>query len=329
MNPGDITDVSSADALRVEAAEWLMQRRVSDNWTDADQRRLDAWLAESPAHLLAYWRLDAAWSRTDRLAALRDHVRENTSGAARGSRRFFLIRMMAVTALVVAAAGGVDLFRHFGRPPAQTYLTSVGGHETIRLADGSQIELNTNSAARVLDQGGRREIWLDRGEAYFQVKHDPVHPFEVVVGDREISDLGTKFFVRQRSAGMSVSVVEGRVSVGETGKANEHAVSLGAGDVFDAVSGAMTVKKASSAELANDLGWRNGLLVFYRKPLAQAAEEFNRYNREQIIVVGQAVGKLSVTGTLSATDPDQFIRMSRNLFGLQVERRNGEILISR
>jgi transmembrane sensor len=89
------------------------------------------------------------------------------------------------------------------------------------------------------------------------------------------------------------------------------------------------ITKATSQDVTEALGWRQGLLVFYRKPLADAAAEFNRYNNQQIVIAGIELGRMPVTGTLSATDPDQFIRMAQNLFGLHVERSDGKILISR
>ena len=63
----------AANAIDVEtrAAEWL-ERSVSEQWTSENQSALDAWLAQSPAHIVTFWRLKAAWSRTHRLAALGD-----------------------------------------------------------------------------------------------------------------------------------------------------------------------------------------------------------------------------------------------------------------
>ncbi len=324
----DMEKMSGAEALRIRAAEWLMQQRTSDNWGAEDQQALDEWLAESPAHLLAYWRLDAAWSRTNRLAALRGFIHEPAVRAERKRMFPFFLGSAAIT--TSAAILGFALFNRPIESAGQPYTTSVGGRETIRLADGSQIELNTDTAVRILDRTDRRRIWLDKGEAYFQVAHDSKHPFEVMVGNHKITDIGTKFLVRQGPTAVSVAVVEGRVTFGTTQHSTEsREIPLASGDTLIATANATTVTKKPSSELTNDLEWRHGLLVFYRKPLAEAAEEFNRYNREKIVVADRASGEMSVTGTLSATDPDQFIRMARNLFGLRVERRNGEILISR
>ena len=51
------------------AADWLA-RRDSGDWSAQAQAQLDAWLAESTAHRVAFLRLSAAWSEGGRLKAL-------------------------------------------------------------------------------------------------------------------------------------------------------------------------------------------------------------------------------------------------------------------
>jgi transmembrane sensor len=169
---------------------------------------------------------------------------------------------------------------------------------------------------------------LNKGEAYFQVVHSEAKPFVVVVGNRKIVDIGTKFLVRQDAAKIQVSVFEGLVRF-EPGQSHRAPVALSAGETLVATAKNISIAKATSSQVTEALGWRRGLLVFYRKPLTDAASEFNRYNSQQIVIVGSDLGRMPITGTLSATDPNQFIRMAKNLFGLRVEHTNGKILISR
>lgn len=51
------------------AAAWLARRDGGD-WSPGDQAQLDAWLAQSTAHRVAWLRLQAAWNQSDRLKAL-------------------------------------------------------------------------------------------------------------------------------------------------------------------------------------------------------------------------------------------------------------------
>ena len=80
-------------------------------------------------------------------------------------------------------------------PQGKLIETPKGGQEKLALADGSQIELNTNSAIR-LDVGPvHRSVELVRGEAFFEIKHDASRPFVVTAAGHTITDLGTKFLV--------------------------------------------------------------------------------------------------------------------------------------
>ena len=52
----------------------------------------------------------------------------------------------------------------------------------MNFADGSRIELNTNTVLRARMTTDQRIVWLEKGEAYFRIKHDSTHPFIVMVG---------------------------------------------------------------------------------------------------------------------------------------------------
>jgi transmembrane sensor len=62
---------ASAEDVDARAAAFIFKKRDLGVWNDADQAELDTWLNESFAHRTAYWRLEAAWERADRLDALR------------------------------------------------------------------------------------------------------------------------------------------------------------------------------------------------------------------------------------------------------------------
>src|SRR3546814_6359300 len=51
----------------------------------------------------------------------------------------------------------------------QRFYTGRGERKIASLSDGSQIELNTGSSLRAAIGDGTREVWLDKGEAYFSI----------------------------------------------------------------------------------------------------------------------------------------------------------------
>ena len=196
----------NARAIRARAAQWILERRMAENWSGDDQARLDEWLAQSPAHTIAYWRLDETWERTDRLAALKRPLSGTADLAARAPLFAKIAAAFAIAALI---GGGVAFFAL--KPGVKTYATAVGGHEIVSFADGTRIELNTDTVLRTQMTTQSRTVWLDKGEAYFQVRHDAAHPFTVMIGGRRVTDLGTKFVVRRGASALRVAVVQGRV----------------------------------------------------------------------------------------------------------------------
>jgi len=310
-----------ADDIEELAAAWLRRRHFSA-WNSEQQNELDAWLAQSLAHRVAYVRLEAAWNRTERLAALRVAAPEQPT---HGRMKFVSFGAIAALALVTMIGAGAAWF--LPNANEKSYTTVLGGRQTVRLADGTRIELNTNTALRTRVTATGRTIWLDRGEAFFQVKHDAAHPFVVIAGDRHMTDLGTKFLVRRDTEELRVSVLEGSVRF-DAGGAQKKA-TLTSGDVAIATANAIRVTKKPEEKLASELGWRNGLLIFEHTTLADAAAEFNRYNREKIVIADPETARMTIGGTFQTGNVELFGRVARDVLGLRVAGRGEVVVISR
>jgi transmembrane sensor len=308
------------------AASCWRERQDREGWSADDQATFDAWLAESHAHKIAYLRVDAAWSRTERLVALRNPSPEKQAA----QRTSFPTFAKLAAALIIAAAIGTAGMRALLAPADRTFSTPVGGHEIVNFADGTRIELNTNTVLRTRMTTAERMVWLDKGEAFFEVKHDAAHPFVVMVGGRRVTDLGTEFRVLRDGGRTEVAVVQGRVRFeAPDAQAPLQTAVLTQGDVATATAGSMLLIKKSQSALNNELGWRRGVLVFRYTPLAQAAAEFNRYNETKIVVADDAAAKLKIYGTFRATHVEDFTALAQMVLGLHVKNDGNQIVISR
>ncbi|HSZ74173.1 MAG TPA: FecR domain-containing protein [Rhizomicrobium sp.] len=317
----DIARASSLNAaeIRTCAAAWL-ERRDGDDWIEADQAELDTWLAQSLDHRVEYWRLEAAWKRADRLGALR-------SANGEKARSSFVRKagIAIVAALVLVGVISVAASIYLAQPTEKTYATAIGGHQAITLADGTHIELNTDT---VLHARGRT-IALERGEAFFEVKHDAAHPFTVTASGHRVTDLGTKFLVRDEGGHLEVALMEGRARFESTDAGMQpHSAVLSPGDDVVATANSMSVMRKSTHELAGELGWRQGVLVFDHTTLAAAATEFNRYNSSKL-VIADAAARLTVVGTFRSNDIAAFADATQALFGLHIVHRGDETVITR
>lgn len=325
--------MNSAVDIEERAACWLA-RRQEPGWSAADAAQLDAWLRESTAHEVAFLRLEYGWSKVDRLSVLRrppvprqeSDVGIRPALATRRTRR--LLSWSAAAAVLLLSVTLLFLYRDL--LTADVYATAVGGHEVVPLPDGSRIELNTNTRVRTNFTPQARRVWLERGEAYFDVAREASRPFIVYAGDRRVTVLGTKFSVRldPDANRVRVAVAEGRVQLDElhVKESVPPIIAIG-GDKVIAEGTSMRLQSRSQEIVATDLSWRQGLLRFDQTTLAAAAAEFNRYNRKRL-VVEPAAADIRIGGSFEAANVDGFARLLHDGFGLHVLESDGEIRIS-
>ena len=314
----------TAQDVRRCAAQWVQRQNFWD-WSEADQAELDRWLADSASHQVAYIRAKVVWNRTGRLTALR-----RAPVAAQGSEpRFnwsFLFRSAAAIALVsLLGFAGVRFFQ----VKSQTiWRTPVGGREILTLGDGSKIELNTDTVLRIA--ADQRTAWLDRGEAYFQIRHDGARPFVLTAAGKRVVDLGTKFLVRYGADDLEVALVEGKARI-ESAKphTNVRTAILAPGDVALASTDSLSVVKVPVRSIENELSWRRDLLIFDNATLADVVAELNRYSREKLIIANPDVARLRIVASIPTNGIQAFKRVAKNFLGLQVEQRGDVIVISR
>jgi transmembrane sensor len=318
---------SGADLVEAQAADWL-QRRHFWKWSAQDQAELDRWLNDAPAHLVAYLRLEAALNRADRVVALRSPLVSRLGQLA--TRNLWPTARRIVAAIVVTGAIGVAAMNASAPRHDRVYSTAVGEKKVITLPDGSRIELNTGTSLRLAADGSKRMVWLDKGEAYFQIRHDAINPFTVITGDHRVVDLGTRFLIRKDSNAIEVSLVEGRARVDTLSNWRpSQSALLTPGDVVIASAESMSLMKRSTLALSDELSWRRGQLIFRDTPLATAAAEFNRYNTRKIVIADEAAALLVVGGTFPSDDANNFVRAAQRLFKLHVEVRDNETVITR
>jgi transmembrane sensor len=323
----EMLPLADAKDAKTRAAAWL-ERRDRADWSESDQAELDKWLAQSPGNLLAYWRVEAAWDNTNRLIAVRPFERRPPAPDTRGKWISALVKLVAGCAAIAVLGGGFLLFTP--RAKEQSYATPIGGHEVVSLADGSQIELNTDTVVRTDVSPDHRFAAIDKGEAYFQIAHDTKHPFVVQAGQRRITVLGTKFFVRQTADRLEVALLDGRIWFDANNRELQpQAMLLSPGDVAIATPTSVFLKRASEQQLTSELGWRKGVLIFDNTALADAAAEFNRYNTRHIVIDDKAVAQLKVVGTFPKQDLSAFVDVAQEVFNLRVDRRGDTIVITR
>ncbi|HXE84639.1 MAG TPA: FecR domain-containing protein [Gemmatimonadales bacterium] len=314
-----------AREIEEQAAAWLV-REDSEHWSRTDEAARDDWIAADTAHRVAYLRLKSVWDRSGRLGALRG-VNPRPAAEPRAQGRFRAWRRIAACLVPLAAAGAA--VGYWYTHSRDIYRTPVGAHETIHLADGSSVELNTNTELRAILTPKAREVVLEQGEAFFQVVHDPAKPFVVLAGRSRITDLGTKFSVRREGDQVQVIVTQGRVKIENLDDPRALRAILAKPDMQVIASVAGTLVAARSAEqVQRALSWRSGVLVFDQETLAAAATEFNRYNRKQLVLESAKVAGTRIGGSFEATNVEAFARLLRVGFGFRVTESGSKLRVA-
>jgi len=310
-----VSSQGEASEIQLRAAQWVVERSGSA-WSEGDQQRLDAWLKQSTAHEVAFWRAKHAWEKADRVVALKTPLRNNQR-QTRPATRTGWFRVAAV-ACGLAVIGAVA-FEMNQTPAYTTYSTPIGGRKILSLRDGSRIELNTGTMLRLSRDRGAPQAILDRGEAFFDIKHDATRPFTIEARGRRIVDIGTKFLVRNAQERLEVSMLEGEVTLSAPKNSGDRPSKLTAGDVAVATATSTVITKEPGPAIADAASWRQGMLVFRHTTLADAVAEFNRYNDAQLVVVGDHAGNLKIDGKFQTHDVETFAEVAKDVLHLHVQ----------
>lgn len=199
----------------------------------------------------------------------------------------------------------------------------------MALSDGSRVELNTHTELRAQVDPSLRHVWLDKGEAFFDVKPDPAHPFVIHAGDHKVVVLGTKFSVRQERERLEVAVLEGKVRVEPmVAKPGRPPVIVqGGGLLYSKPAGTLVAVNAQD-KVRRSLSWRHGTLEFDQSTLADVAAQFNRYNEKQLVLMDTETAHMRVGGSFDAVGVDAFARLLATGFNLRVETHGDQIRVS-
>lgn len=319
--------------IRDQAAEWAdaLQQRGDDL---ALRRDFERWRSSDPAHAEAYERIDRGYSLTRAIEGSSAYASLRAETLARVARRRRQRRRaaFAIAASLVLAIAAVLTFDRGLRNELQyqqaralyalkgenLYRTAVGERKIVALADGTALTLNTDSRVLVNYHEHRRDIALLRGQALFEVAHDPTRPFVVQAGERRITALGTVFDVRMSpDDAVAVTLVEGRITVEDISPPSVEEAAVAAPKPRIAVlhAGEQLIATAAApepviqrADTRRATSWREGMLIFEDEDLSDAIAEVNRYSDRQIELASADLGTLHISGAFKTGDPDAFLQ---------------------
>ena len=334
----NVQEIMSGDVTH--ATVWLWDEELSDAEAAAIHTRIKSdpnYREDLDGLLSVYAAMEGLTHERAVKAIARDY--RQLLRVRRTKRRYAFGMAAGVLVAIVTSLAVFSPWRGADESHLQKYFTRIGEQQTIELADGSVITLNTGGQL-VADYGGpARRVVLERGEAFFEVVEDPDRPFTVDLGGHAVTALGTAFNVRKDPGRYQVAVTEGVVAIHE----NNDDLSVPPPPVSISGPGPRRIEAGWVAELdvnRNKLtafqpesmdryhGWRSGLLSFSYEPLSQVVRELNRYSRRKILIEDASVMELSVYTVIRITDIDGALRSLEQVLPIEITRHYDRIVIS-
>lgn len=277
-----------------EAISWLA-RLNSPSLSAAEEKEFTQWLETSALHQAAYIKAEELWERGGVLAKLREPQATN----------FFQFAPWQGWALACSCLFAVafTVLLKLNAVSEYHYQTALGEQQELQLEDGSNIVLNTNSKLRVTFNRSNRTVYLTQGEVFFEVKKDG-RPFDIITTQGTVRVLGTRFSVYQTLTDTLVTVIEGRVGLGDKTSAQtdfKPAVVLQANQRLS-LAAAKTGQIAETVNANATLAWRKKQLVFKGQNLNQVITELGRYFPETITLESPELGTKEITAVIQLSD---------------------------
>lgn len=344
--------LEQAAALRIKLAE-----------SPGEDAELRAWLAQDPSHAQAWRAVQRPWAflgeqstsppmirlRRTALAHAHNALRSNWL-RARFSRS---PARLATAATLVLALGASWLWWH-SRP--DVYSTGAGERRTVRLSDGSRLTMDASTEVTVRYTSDARTLVLVKGQARFDVAHNPQRPFTVTADGRKVVATGTAFDVNVMGPKLMVTLLKGHVvvlpqnasvrpfivpapgnppgsgpkmaDVAVTGiPPNWSRIALDPGEQLVMADGA--APRVKRVDVQGITAWERGEVIFKNERLADVIQRMNRYLPQPIVVGDSRSADLRISGVFREDDVNGFVSTVVSYLPLQAhEDADGSVVLT-
>lgn len=291
-------------AILAEAVDWYVRLHDS-HVSDATRASWQAWLVADIRHA-------QAWAR---LEQLQQRMAQAPGGAAMTLENARQDRRSAIKALALLLGVGVVGWQGYRVSPWSTdYFTRVGQRRQLTLADGSRLDLNTDTHVDIRFDAGERLIHLRHGEILVETAHDR-RPLSVLTAEGRILALGTRFSVRQE-AGMSCVMVAAHAVEVRPERAPQQVMRVDAGHSLNFAADRLGPLLPMAADAQ---AWTRGMLVTVDWRLADVIAELSRH-RPGHLGCAEQIADLRLSGAFNLDDSDAALANLEDSLPVRVRR---------
>lgn len=315
--------LSAAEVRAIEQAAAWYARLCSGSACEADRQGWQRWCEAQPAHAAAWERVQAMQRR---IASVPGGLASPALRAA--TRAESEMRRAMLRGVALAFGTGTLAWWGWRQPLRHTLMadlrTGIGEQRELRLADGSQLALNTGTAVDLAFSASQRLLVLRAGEILVQTAADPqmlaggtARPFLVETAHGRMRALGTRFMVRTDAESTLVTVLEKAVEVRGAGAGTATVVPAGRQLRLDAGGQSADTQTADPSAAS----WRQGSLVADGMPLDRLLQELGRY-RPGLLGCDPSIAGLRVSGAFPVPDTDRALTVLAQGLPVRIESRS-------
>ncbi|MDP4240252.1 MAG: FecR family protein [Bacteroidota bacterium] len=355
----------------MERLPWeLLDKYFKSQITKSEHQLLESWIAESEEHVLIFQEIESDMKAG---LAFPGHFNANTVETWNELKRKWAIpryvnipikklyRMAAAIMIPLILAGGIGGFfisKGFVKKGANSSFTTIyspGGQKTkVILPDKSTVWLNARTTLKYSSSFSeiQRNVYID-GEAFFEVKHDSLHPFTVKTSSFNIKVYGTSFNVKAyKDADVSeATLVKGKICIQGihiAGKKNDEII-IHPNETFKYFKNNIAYNKSGSRETAiNDktakrdepiiqiaekvdvtpiVAWKDGKLCFKNENFSDLAYRLEQWYDVKIHFEDSEVQGIKFTGQFEKENINQVLKYLQMLTPFEYDMKVNEINI--
>jgi transmembrane sensor len=309
MNPVSSKPVS-AQVLDAAIA-WQLSL---DSGSPVEREEFAKWHAAHEEHARAWRQLGML---DQRFSVASGPARAALLQSREGIRR--RVRKLGSGLASIVAVFGLALFAGERYLPIDYWLadqrTATGEQRTIRLDDGTLINLNTHSAVDVRFDDKQRRVILQEGEILIETGHGDARPFIVETREGRMRALGTRFLVKREEQGTRLSVLQSAVAAHPQSSPEEQVLREGQQMLIrsDGLGPIVALNLGADA-------WTRGMLVVDNARLEDLVHEIGRY-RPGLLGVAPEVADLRITGSFPLQNTDLALSALLPTLPVQIEHR--------
>lgn len=311
----------------------LIAKHLTGELAAAEHARLEEWLAESEENRQYFRQMEQLWQKSvlgkqnlphnlDVEAALA-RTKSKIHAPPRAKRIPLNYWRYGLAATFLMLLGAFWFFQQNTSEPA-VLLASTSKALRDTLTDGSVVALNQYSSLSAIYSRKARTIKMS-GEAYFEVAPNPSKPFVIDVQRVQVTVLGTKFNIDNRTDPnwVIVSVVEGKVRV-QSGKQTEY---LTAGEQLRINNQDGKTMKTQTKPSENVSAWANRQFIFDDMPLSEVIPLLEKAYQVKISLSNKELEKCRLYVRFNNESIDRIIALIADTFSLEIRNIDGQFYL--